>query len=281
MLEQNYILRDGSEIPKLGLGTWQMSEEEAYRASKCALEAGYRQIDTAAAYGNERGVGRAIKECGVPRGKLFITTKIPAEYKSAEEAERSVINSLDKLDCGYIDLLLIHAPLPWDEICYRKPRPDHRYERQNIEVWRVMESFVKGGRVRSIGVSNFENEDVLNILRSAEIAPVVNQVRCHIGSTPRGCIDFSAANGILVQAYSPNATGRILKDERVAGVASRYGVSVPQLAIRYCLQLGVQPLPKTTNPAHIAENARLDFEIDREDMLLLEAMGTVEKVREK
>lgn len=281
MYHETYTLKRGIRIPKLGLGTWQMTANEAYAATKAAVAAGYRQIDTAAAYGNEGGVGRAIAECGIARDELFITTKIPAEIKTAEGAEQSIEQSLALLGTPYIDLLLIHAPMPWDEISGRRPRPAHRYEKENLEVWRVMEKYAKEGKVRAIGVSNFENEDILHLLSSAEIPPEVNQVRCYIGCTPRKSIDFCKEHGILVQAYSPNATGRLLNDERIKALADKYGVTVPRLAIRYDLQLGTQPLPKTTNPAHIAENACLDFTISDGDMALLESFGTVDKAREK
>jgi diketogulonate reductase-like aldo/keto reductase len=171
--------------------------------------------------------------------------------------------------------------MPWDEICGRAPKPPHRYEKQNVEVWKVMEEYVKAGKVRSIGLSNFENEDILNILEHAEIKPVVNQVRCYAGHTPENAIEFAKNKGILIQAYSPNATGKLFADERVKAMASKYGVTISQLAVKYDLQLGTQPLPKTTNPAHMAEYCKLDFTISNEDMLALIGLGTVAKVREK
>jgi diketogulonate reductase-like aldo/keto reductase len=280
-MNKDYLLSNGYKIPQIGLGTWQMTEEEAYNSSLAAIKLGYREIDTAAAYGNEGGVGRALTECGVDRKKLFITTKIKAEYKSGKEARECIENSLKLLNTEYIDLLLIHAPMPWDEICGRAPKPPHRYEKQNVEVWKVMEEYVKSGKVRSIGLSNFENEDILNILEHAEIKPVVNQVRCYAGHTPENAIEFAKNKGILIQAYSPNATGKLFADERVKAMASKYGVTISQLAVKYDLQLGTQPLPKTTNPAHMAEYCKLDFTISNEDMLALIGLGTVAKVREK
>jgi diketogulonate reductase-like aldo/keto reductase len=280
-MNKDYLLSNGYKIPQIGLGTWQMTEEEAYNSSLAAIKLGYREIDTAAAYGNEGGVGRALTECGVDRKKLFITTKIKAEYKSGKEARECIENSLKLLNTEYIDLLLIHAPMPWDEICGRAPKPPHRYEKQNVEVWKVMEEYVKAGKVRSIGLSNFENEDILNILEHAEIKPVVNQVRCYAGHTPENAIEFAKNKGILIQAYSPNATGKLFADERVKAMASKYGVTISQLAVKYDLQLGTQPLPKTTNPAHMAEYCKLDFTISNEDMSALIGLGTVAKVREK
>jgi diketogulonate reductase-like aldo/keto reductase len=281
MLNKDYLLSNGYKIPQIGLGTWQMTEDEAYNATLSAIKLGYRQIDTAAAYGNEGGVGRALSECGVQREKLFITTKVKAECKSGKSARECVENSLKLLNAEYIDLLLIHAPMPWDEICGRAPKPPHRYEKENVEVWKVLEEYVKAGKVRSIGVSNFENEDILNILANSTIAPVVNQVRCYAGNTPENAIEFCRSKGILVQAYSPNATGRLLNDERVKGMAKRYGVTISQLAVKYDLQLGTQPLPKTTNPAHMAEYCNLNFTISEDDMAELKSLGRVAKVREK
>jgi diketogulonate reductase-like aldo/keto reductase len=171
--------------------------------------------------------------------------------------------------------------MPWDEICGRAPKPNHRYEKQNVEVWKVMEEYYFKGKVKSLGVSNFENGDLVNIIDHAEVKPTVNQVRCYIGHTPRNAIDFDKQLGVLVQAYSPNATGRLLNNEQVKAIADKYNVSIARLAIKYDLQLGTQPLPKTTNPAHIAENAMLDFTISPDDMAFLESLGTVDKVREK
>lgn len=281
MIKEDYILNNGVEIPKLGLGTWQMTETDAEDATLNALKLGYRQIDTAAAYGNEAGVGRGIKKSGLKREDIFITTKIQAEIKTAEGAAKSIENSLKLLDTDYIDLMLIHAPMPWDEICYRKPRPAHRYEKENAAVWKVMEKYVQSGKLRAIGVSNFEIHDILNIIENTSVKPAVNQVRCYIGHTPRKAIDFAKDKKILIQAYSPNATGRLLSDETVNRLAKKYKVTVPQLAIKYDLQLGTQPLPKTTNALHMEENCKMNFEISRDDMQILESLGTVDLVREK
>lgn len=281
MLNEYYTLSNGYKIPKIGLGTWQMTEDEAYNSSLSAIKLGYKQIDTASVYGNEGGVGKAIKDCHIPREQLFITTKVRAECKTVESAKECIENSFDLLKLDYIDLLLIHAPMPWDEICYRKPRPNHRYEKENLQIWHLLEEYVKAGKVKSIGLSNFENEDILNILSGCEIKPVVNQVRCYAGHTPRDGINFAKQHSLLVQAYSPNATGRLLGNEDVKALAEKYKVTIPQLAVKYDLQLGTQPLPKTTNPAHQAEYAKLDFTISAEDMAFLEALGTVSKVRER
>jgi diketogulonate reductase-like aldo/keto reductase len=281
MLKEFYTLANGNKIPKIGLGTWQMTDDEAEYACKQALELGYTNIDTANTYQNEGGVGRGLKYSPVPREKLFITTKIRAEYKSADSARACIEESLKLLDCDYIDLLLIHAPMPWDEICGRKPKPNHRYEKENVEVWHVMEEYYARGKVKSLGLSNFENDDILNIISHAEVLPQVNQVRCYIGHTPANAIEFAKEKGILIQAYSPNATGRLLSDERVSKMAQKYGVSISQLAIKYDLQLGTQPLPKTLNPQHMKENISLDFTISPQDMCQLTALGTVLKVREK
>lgn len=281
MINEDYILNNGVKIPKLGLGTWQMSETEAEDATFNALKLGYRQIDTAAVYGNEAGVGRGIKRSGIKREDIFITTKIKAEIKTCEGATEAIENSLKLLDTDYIDLMLIHAPMPWDEICYRKPRPSHRYEKENVAVWNVMEKYLESGKLRAIGLSNFETHDILNIIENTSIKPAVNQVRCYIGHTPRRAIDFANEQGIIIQAYSPNATGRILSDETANRLAKKYGVTVPQLAIKYDLQLGTQPLPKTTNVLHMEENCKLDFDIAQEDMQILEDLGTVDLVREK
>lgn len=266
ILNENYTLYNGVQIPKLALGTWQVSEEGAADAVVTALEAGYRHIDTATAYGNERGVGLGLKRSGLAREDVFLTTKVPAEIKSYEEAKAVVDASLEKLGTDWIDLMLIHAPRPWHEMysgCTRN------YYEENLAVWRALEEAYSEGKVRAIGVSNFEVADLKNIMDNAAVKPHANQIRVHIGHVPGEVMDFCRDNGILVMAYSPNATGRLLKAPFIMDMARKYGVSVSQLAVRYDLQIGTLPLPKSTHPEYIRENACVDFVISQEDMALL------------
>ncbi|MDF7663949.1 aldo/keto reductase [Bifidobacterium sp. ESL0763] len=267
ILDEDYRLNDGLTIPKLGFGTWLIDDDKAAAAVKTAIGSGYRYIDTAQAYENERGVGEGIRDSGARREDLFVCTKIQAEYKDYQTAKDSIDTSLEALGLDYVDLLLIHAPEPWAHF----HEGDHCFA-GNLEVWRAMEEAQKAGKVRSIGVSNFENVDLDNILEHGEVKPVVNQLLTHVGNTRFDLLDYAKEHGILVEAYSPIAHGKMGEDETLNAMARRYGVSVPQLMIRYCLELGTVPLPKASSKAHIDANAQVDFAISEEDMATLLAM---------
>jgi len=266
MLKDTFELYNGVKIPKIGFGTWQISNEDAVSAVETALKAGYIHIDSASGYGNEEGVGRAVRESGIPLDELFITTKVPAEIKSYEEAVANIESSLAKLDLGYIDLLLIHAPQPWD-----KPwQSGHRYYDENVAVWRALEEYYNKGLVKSIGISNFFVADMKNILENCEIKPMVNQISYHIGNTQKEAVAFCRENNILVEGYSPIATGRLLENKEVAKMAERLGVSIAQLCIKYVLQKDILPLPKSNNAVRIVDNTKLDFTINQNDMNYLD-----------
>jgi diketogulonate reductase-like aldo/keto reductase len=232
---------------------------------------GYRHIDTAQAYENEAGVGEGIRASGVPREQIFLTTKLAAEVKSYDETLRSIDGSLKALEFHTIDLMLIHSPQPW-----RRFGDADRFFEGNREAWRALEQAYRGGKLRSIGVSNFERVDLDNILGSCSVKPMVNQVLAHISNTPAQLIRYTQEQGILIEAYSPIAHGELLKNDRVTAIAERYGVSVPQLSIRYDLQLGLLPLPKTANPAHMKSNAAVDFVISGDDMEVLRNLPRIE-----
>lgn len=260
MLNGKYKLNNGVEIPALGLGTWFIENGRAAQAVRDAVGLGYRHIDTAQAYANEEGVGEGIRTCGVKREELFVTTKLAAEIKDYKGAVTSIDGSLKTMGLDYIDLMLIHSPQPWADF------RGGRYSEGNAEVWSALEEAYKAGKLRAIGVSNFEKEDIDNILSHCSIPPTVNQLLAHIGNTPFELTEYSQDKGMLVEAYSPVAHGEILKNAEVAAVAAKYGVSVARLCIKYCLQLGLLPLPKTADPAHMKENAELGFVISAEDM---------------
>ena len=270
VLDEFYKLNNGQRIPKIALGTWQTPNDVAATAVAAAIEAGYRHIDTAIAYENEAGVGAglkaALKSTGIHRESIFITTKIPAEVKNYDDAVRCIQESMDRLDAFHIDMMLIHAPRPWAEM---DSTSGNRYFKENLEVWKALEEAYEAGKIRAIGVSNFEISDLNNLLVGARVIPAVNQIRVHIGHVPTELIDFCEQSGILVEAYSPNATGRLLKVPEVCAMAEKYHVSVPQLASRFVLQLGLLPLPKSVHEERIRQNAKLDFEINSNDMAAL------------
>lgn len=269
VLNEKLTLSNGMEIPKLALGTWQISNEEVVAAVKAALSMGYRHIDTAAAYGNEEGVGQALAESGIDRKDIFLTTKVPAEIKTYEGAKESIEASLKKLGTDYIDLMLIHAPRPWSEM---HAGATHFYYEENVEVWKAIEEAHKEGKLRAIGVSNFEISDIENLLAHEASIPMANQIRVHVGHVPKELIDYCNSKNILVEAYSPNATGRLINNPKVVEMAAKYGVSSAQLAIRFDLQLGLLPLPKSRHEEYIRQNAEVDFVISDEDMQTLLAM---------
>lgn len=271
ILKENYTLSNGIEIPKLGLGTWFISDEDSVQAVKEAVNLGYRHIDTAQAYQNERGVGEGIRTCGIKREELFVTTKLAAEIKSYDEAVKAIDQSLQTMGLDYIDMMIIHSPRPWMEFHEEDP-----FFEGNREAWKALEEAYKAGKLRAIGLSNFEKEDLDNILESCTVKPMVNQILAHISNTPKELILYTQEQGILVEAYSPVAHGELMKNQAVTKIAGKYNVSVPQLSIRYCIELGLLPLPKTANPAHMKNNAELDFEISAEDMETLSKLKQIE-----
>lgn len=263
ILNDTYTLANDVTIPKLGLGTWFIGDDQAADAVRAAIELGYRNIDTAQAYGNERGVGEGVRTSGVSREELFVSTKLAAEIKDHDGAVAAIDESLAKLDIGYIDLMLIHAPQPWDDF------RGGDYAEGNRQAWRALEEAHEAGKIRAIGVSNFLQTDLENILEHGTVTPHVNQLLVHAGNTPSELITYCQSKGILVEAYSPIAHGEILDNTQVQAMAQKYGVSVPQLCIRYTLQLGTVSLPKTANPDHMRSNAQADFEISEADMDVL------------
>lgn len=265
VLNENYTLSNGVKIPKIGLGTWLIPDGEAAQAVRDAVAMGYRHIDTAQAYGNERGVGEGVRTCGVPRKEIFITSKVAAEHKTYKSAAKSIDESLAKLGMDYIDLMIIHCPQPWAEF-----RGERRYFTENKEVWRALENAYKAGKVKAIGVSNFLVDDLENILDGCEVKPMVNQILTHITNTPLELINFCREHDVLCEAYSPIAHGEALKNRLILSVAEKYSVTPAQLCVRYALQLGMVVLPKTSNPEHMKNNADIEFEISAEDMDILE-----------
>ena len=268
---KEFVLHNGVKAPALAYGTWLIKNENAANCVKMALEAGYRHIDTAQAYGNEEGVGQGIRESGLKREDVFITSKIKAEIKSYKKAKASIDESLKKLGVDYIDLMLIHCPQPW--ALFRGP---FKYYKQNIQVWKAMEEAYKEGKLKAIGVSNFLVKDLENIINNCEIKPMANQILLHIGETPVDVIKFCQENDIVVEAYSPIAHGKALNNKTIQAMADKYKVSVPQLCIKYTLQLNTISIPKASSKEHIEDNMKLDFEIKEEDMVELMKLNRID-----
>lgn len=275
MFNEVYTLTDGTRIPKLGLGTWFIDDDKAAQAVREAVKLGYRLIDTAQAYGNERGVGEGVRTCGIPREQLFVASKVAAENKTYESAMASIDETLEKMGLDYLDQMIIHSPQPWAEF-----RVEKRYFEENKQVWRALEDAQAAGKVKVIGVSNFLQDDLENILADCRVKPMVNQILLHISNTNSELLTFCEQQGIQVEAYSPIAHGEALKNPAIIEMAQKYHVSVAQLCIRYVIQLGTVALPKTADPAHMADNAAVDFEISAQDMQQLVQMQTIQSYGE-
>ena len=271
VLTDTYTLNNGDRIPKIGFGTWLLKDgDECYNAVADALRLGYRHIDTARAYYNEASVGRAVHDSGMAREDIYVTSKLPAEAKDYDTAHAEFETTMSEIGLDYLDLYLVHAPWPWDEV-----GKDCREE--NRQIWRAMEEFLAAGRVKAIGVSNFDPDDLDSLLPACRTKPMVNQIRWFIGLDPSDTVQKCAEHDIVVEAYSPFAHGLIVNHPEIADIAARYGVSAPQLCIRFLLQKGAVVLPKATTTVHIQQNAQLDFEISADDMAVLDGMRDTDK----
>lgn len=262
ILNHMVTLNSGVKVPQFALGTWLVPDDQVAAAVENAIEIGYRHVDTAQAYGNERGVGEGIRNANINRDDIFVTSKIAAEHKDYDSTKQSIDETLSKMGLDYIDMMIIHSPQPWKEV----NQSDNRYLEGNLAAWRAMEDAVSAGKIRTIGVSNFKQEDLENIIKNSDTVPAVDQVLAHIGHTPFNVLDYANNHDIVVEAYSPVAHGAALTNPVIKKMAQKYQVSVAQLCIRYDWQLGMIVLPKTTNPEHMKENAQIDFTISEADM---------------
>ena len=275
ILNDTYVLSNGVNIPKLGLGTWQVSPEDAVRVVDFALNNGYKHIDTARNYGNSDAVGQGWKNSGIPREDFFLTTKVRAGSKSYEAAKQDIEDELENLQTDYIDLVIIHCPQPWDQ--FERFGTENRFFEENLEVWRCMEEYYEAGKIKAIGVSNFNTVDLENLVENAKIKPMVNQISYRIGYTEDEIVEYCEDNDILVEAFSPLGTGEILDNKDIKKVADKYDKSVAQIAIRYVLEHGHVVLAKSVHEEYILENAQVDFEISDEDMAYLDSLDTSKK----
>lgn len=263
ILTETFEIANGVQIPKIGFGTWQIpGGQAAYDAVTNAINLGYRHVDTAQAYANESSVGKAVRDSNVDRKDIFVTSKLPAQIKEYNAVLDAFDRTMDSLGLKYLDLYLVHAPWPWTAI-----GTDH--DKENIETWKAMEELYTSGRVKAIGVSNFNVHDLKNILDNSKVSPMVNQIQYYVGYTEPKVTKFSQEQGMLVEAYSPLATGDLVNNETIKSITEKYKVSVPQLALRFCIENGTLPLPKASGEQHIADNAELNFSISAADMKIL------------
>ncbi len=256
-----YKLYNGVEIPNIGLGTWQSDDPTTRLAVLSALSHGYRLIDTAAAYGNELGVGQGVKDSGLKREEIFITSKLRNADHGYDNTMRAFEKTLSRLGTDYLDLYLIHWPNP---VQYRT-----HWEEATAGTWKAFEELYKAKRIRAIGVSNFMEHHIETLMKTAEILPMVNQLMLCPGITQPEIVDYCKQKGILVEAYSPFGTGRIFSSPEMKALSQKYGRSVGQLCLRWCEQMGFVSLPKSANPMRIKENAEIDFVISDEDIALI------------
>ena len=266
IFEETFTLNNGVKIPKLALGTWKIPDNEVAAPVKNALKMGYRHIDTAQAYHNEKGVGQGIKDSGISRDQIFINSKVEAEIKNYQEAKKSIDETLTLMDLDYLDMIIIHNPQPWKEV----NQSDDRHFEGNLETWRALTDAMKEGKLRAIGVSSFQPKDLQNLIDNSDVKPMVNQILCHIGATPKKLINFCQEHDIVVESFSPVAHGEALTNNTIKSMAEKYQVSVAQLCIRYDWQLNTVVLPKSVNPEHMKQNSELNFEISDVDMKTLE-----------
>ena len=268
-LEDTYTLNNGVKIPIIGFGTWQTPDGDiAKHAVEVALNAGYRHIDTAAAYGNEKSVGQAIKNSGINRHDLFITTKLWNTDHGYKSAKAAIDRSLQSLKVDYLDLYLIHWPNPVD-------MRDHWAE-ANAESWRAMEEAVQAGKIRAIGVSNFRKRHLDELLKTAEIKPVVNQIMLNPSDLQPDVVKVNNELKLLSEAYSPLGTGGLLGNETVNEIASEVGKSPAQVLIRWSLEHGFLPLSKSVHNKYIRANAEVfDFNLSSEQMNKLDSLHGV------
>jgi len=272
MKNQTYTLTNGLKIPSIGFGTWQTPDGDvAYQAVSDAILAGYRHIDTAAVYGNEESVGKAINDAPISRSDIFLTSKLWNNVHTYEDAKNAINQSLKKLGTDYLDLYLIHWPNP--------ESTRENWETRNREVWRAMEEAYAEGKLKAIGVSNFRGHHLSSLLETAKVKPLVNQIYLSPSDTQDEVVAFNQSQGILTQAYSPLGTGTVLDVPEVKEIADKYQKTPAQVLIRWSLQKGFNPLPKSVTTSRIKSNLEVfDFELSDADIQVLDGLKACGRV---
>lgn len=258
----NFKLNNGLTIPNIGFGTWKL-RENIEQVIHWALGAGYTHIDTAAIYGNEKEIGDAIKSFGVQREKLFLTTKIWASERGYDKAKQAIETSLQNLGTDYIDLMLIHWPAKTSQ---------ENWQQENAETWRAMEEYYAAGKIKAIGLSNFMTHHLEALLETAKVKPMVNQIEYHPGYLQEKVVDLCKSNDILVEAWSPIGSGRMLDNELLISIANAHQTNVGAVCIQFCLQTGVLPLPKSTSEKNIKNNLIQENQLTDEEIASIKNM---------
>ena len=256
MKKEYTVLSNGVKMPNLAFGTFKVNEGDDVQIILDAINVGYRHFDTAAFYNTEEALGKAIKKSGIPREEFFVTTKVWKTCMGYEGAKKSFEESLEKLDMDYVDLLLIHWP---------RPDAESDWKKLDIETWKAFEKIYKEGKTKAIGVSNFLNNHMQNILDNCEVVPMVNQIEFHPGYIQKDVVDFDKKHGIVVEAWSPLGRERVFKDKLLNKLAEKYGKSVAQICLAFALQMDVVPLPKSSSVERMKQNMDIDFELEKED----------------
>jgi len=266
MLDKKIKLSNGYKIPSIGFGTWQSPDGDvAFSANMTALECGYRHVDCASIYRNEASLGKAVKESGIAREEIFVTSKLWTKKRGYENAKAGFEKTMATLGLDYLDLYLIHWPA--------SPSRFENWKEINAETWRAFEELYEEGKIKAIGVSNFKKHHLEALLETAKIVPMVNQIEYHPGFTQDDLVAYCKEKGICVEAWSPIGSGRLLENETLLKIAEKYNKSVAQICIRFCLQNDVLPLPKSVTPSRIKENIDVfDFNISDEDMKTISEM---------
>ncbi len=258
-LTDTFQLYNGVRIPCVGLGTWQSPDDTAKNAVLSALSLGYRLIDTAAAYGNERGVGAGIAQSGLAREEIFVTSKLRNAAHGYKATLEAFEGTMERLGLEYLDLYLIHWPNP---VQFRT-----HWEESTAGTWAAFEELYQAGKIRAIGISNFMPHHIETLRKTATVKPMVNQLKLCPGITQPQTVKYCKEHGILVEAYSPFGTGTVFGNETIKTLAAKYGKSIGQICLKWSLQMGFLPLPKSANPMRIKENSEIfDFELTQEDM---------------